>query len=283
MSTVEIRACMRRVIDESGSPGPCVAPSELADYLQNGCDPDRRESIQAHLIACDECREALRDLASFSAAAESPAATDPNVERKWKEFRKGIRSEERKRGWRHLWLTGFQPAFSAACAVAAFLSLGWGFLLQQKFSALQVAYGTLARQQSDALGMARRFESEVAVLRAPQVNLPVFDALPAGSAERSGGERQPNVFTLPASGRFALLLSGAAGQADAEYSIAIRNERGDQVFSSRGLKPDYQGNLVLTFDRGFLQAGRYGLEVGERTQNGFAAVATYAIRLTAQR
>jgi hypothetical protein len=270
---------MRRVIDESGSPGPCVTPSELTDYLQNGCEPDRRELIQAHLIACDECREALRDLASF-AAAESPSAPQQDVERKWKEFRKRIHSEERKRDWR--WLTSFQPVFSTACAVAAFLSLGWGLLLQQKFSGLQVAYSTLARQQSETMGLARRFESEVAALRAPQVNLPVFDAPPAGSAERSGGERQPNVFTLPASGRFALLLSGAARQANAEYSIAIRNERGDQVFSSQGLKPDYQGNLVITFDRGFLQAGRYSVEAGERTQKGFATVATYAIRLTLQ-
>ena len=280
MSTEEIRACMRTVIDEGGAPGPCVTPSELTDYLQNGCDPDRRESIQAHLVACEECREALRDLASFTAAESSSAAPDPDVEREWNKFRKRLRSEEPKHRW--LWLTRFQPVFSAACAAAACLTLGWGLLIQQRFSGLQMAYSTLARQQAETLGMARRYESEIAVLRAPQVNLPVFDALPAGSAVRSGGEQQSNVFTLPSSGRFALLLSGAAMQPDAEYSVAIRNERGDQIFSSQGLKPDYQGNLVITFDREFLPAGRYGVEVGERRRQGITAAATYSILLMAQ-
>jgi hypothetical protein len=154
-------------------------------------------------------------------------------------------------------------------------------VVQQRFSQLQQGYSAAVRHQSEAAESARRAQSELALSRAPQVNLPVFDALPGGSMDRSAGGQASNTFGLPASGRFALVLSGAAQRRYAEYRMEIRNERQELAFSTAGLKPDSQGNLVITFDRGFLPAGHYALEIAE--QNHGAPVARYVIRLADQR
>ena len=282
MTTEEIRAYMRQATDESGSSTSCATPSELTDYFRDACAPDIRETIQVHLMGCAECREALLNLAGFAAAAEEPSpVSDPGVERKWRQLRKRLRAEERNQR-RPAWLAGLWPVCTGACAIAASLAITWGLFVQQRFSNLQLQYSSVVRQQAEAAELARSAQSALALSRAPQVNLPVFDALPSGSTERAG-EQGTNTFALPASGRFALVLSGAAQRHDAAYRIEIRNERRELAFSAPGLKPDNQGNLVITFDRGFLPAGRYALEVAEQTENRLAPVARYSIRLIDQR
>ena len=287
MDREEFRTYMKAVVDESSFPRPCTTASELTDYLMNACDPGAREAIQAHLVVCDECTSALLEIASFVDAASQPepSSPDPGVERKWKELQQRLRAEQKPERRLTAWWPRVRllPSFAAACIVLAAGAVTWALLLQQKISTMELAYRRLSDQHTQNGKSRQLLEAEVAQLRAPQFNLPVFDVLPADSVDRSGTARQPAVFTLPPAGRFALVLSGSARQPDTEYSIGIFNERGDIVLSDRNLKADNLGNLLMTFDRAFLPAGRYRLEVGEKAGSGFQSVARYEIQFVHQR
>ena len=278
---------MKEAMDESNAPTSCASISELTGYLRNECDPRTRESIQAHLVGCDECKSTLLDIAGFVAAAAepSPATTDLIVERKWNEFQKRLRPQQKPQRWWPAWLasSGPMPAIAAVCLVITPTAVIWALLLQSKLSSVEVAYRRLSDQHDQANRSQQRVEAEIAHLRAPQLNLPVFDVLPSGSGYRSGAASHSDTFALPATGRFALVLSGASGHVSAEYSIVISNEAGVPVFSGQGLQLDNQGNLLMTIDRNFLPRGRYRLQVGEKTGSNIRPVANYDIRLVDQR
>ena len=148
---------------------------------------------------------------------------------------------------------------------------------------MEAAYRNLSDRYSQQDRAGRRVEAEIAGLRAPQLNLPVFDVLPSGYAERSGAAHGANTFVLPEAGRFALVLSGAARRISADYAIVFFDEHTRTVYSGEGLKPDQQGNLLMTIDRTFLPAGRYRVEIGEKAGAASRPVATYFIRLVDQR
>ena len=280
----DIRDYMKAAIEEGSAPRSCPSAEELAAHLRNEGDADSRESIQEHLVGCHECGSALLELSGFVAAGAQPAppARDPILERKWQELQRRLHSEQRPtRSWT-AWLSGFRLAvvFSAACLIA---SVTWALVLQSKLSTVEIAYRRLSDQQSQNDAARQRSEAQIAELRAPQLNLPVFDVLPAGLANRSEAGQPANTFALPAAGRFAFVLSGAARRASAEYSITISHELGGDVYSGEGLKPDNQGNLLMTLDRSFLPAGAYRLIVGQKAGSGFQSIAAYLIRLVDQR
>ena len=281
----DFRDYMQAATEETSDPGSCPSIDQLTAYLRSACDGDSRESIQEHLVSCDECQSAVLDLAGLDAAAAQPRPDTPeaNVERKWKELKQRLRSEQRLAPWWKTWLPGSWPAlaFSAACLVAVATAVTWAVFLQSRLSTIEVAYHDLSSySQNDKT--RQRLETELAELRAPQLNLPVFDVLRSGTVDRSGTAQHENTFTLPATGRFALVLNGAVRRPSAEYSIAISHERGD-VYYGQGLKPDNQGNLLMTLDKSFLPAGRYRLNVGEKSGSGFQPVCTYFIRFVDQR
>lgn len=284
MTREDTRIYMREFADQEGWPASCASTPELVDYLRGIDKPASRESIQFHLLTCVECTETLLQLADFTAALEQQPTSVPRAtQERWRELRRLIRSSEKPRRWWSGSFSGFfRPAFSAACALCAVVAFSWGVVVQQKLSLLQNQYGNLLRQQTDITVKALRVQSELALARAPQVNLPVFDVLPGGDTVRSLDSRQTNVFALPAAGRFALVLGGAAQQREAEYLIEVSDAGRKVVFSSPGLRPDSQGNLVVTFERGFLRAGPYSVGVLERSDENWTPVARYAIRLTDQ-
>lgn len=287
MSTEEIRAYMKEIIERSGFPPSCATPSELADYIGNACDAATKESIQAHLVGCPECRSTLLELAAFVALtseSQTPASRNREVERHWKKLRTRLRVEELPRwsfgriGWR----------LSAVSAVCAGIAISWGVFLQYKLHTLEIAHQRVLQQEIRAVKDQKSMEAQIAAMRAPQLNLPVFDVMPVDSMDRSGAARRPRVLMLPSAGRFALVLSEGARESARAYSVTILDEQSKTVFAGEGLKLDNQGNLLITFDRDFLPPGRYRINVKESRPARVGSpdsriVASYAIRIVDQR
>lgn len=138
------------------------------------------------------------------------------------------------------------------------------------------------RGQLEAL--RQRHESELAELRRPQLNAPLYDVLPQEMTVRSAAGREVTRIELPPGKRsFTLILNGEGLPPYPRYDIEIRRRGGKTVWRGRGLRQEGGGNFVLTLDRSFLGEGRYTLRLLGRSAEGTQAVAEYDISVGAGR
>lgn len=132
------------------------------------------------------------------------------------------------------------------------------------------------------LGAAeRRHQTELAELRRPQLNAPLYDVLPQEMTVRSAeGEEVTRIVLSPRERSFTLILNGGGLPPYPKYDMEIRGRGGKSVWRGTGLRQDGGGNFVLTLDRGFLRDGRYSLKLFGRSAEGTKAVAEYNIHVT---
>lgn len=133
----------------------------------------------------------------------------------------------------------------------------------------------------ERLGAAeRRRETELAELKRPQLNAPIYDVLPREMTVRSaeGGEIT-RVVLSPGERSFTLILNGGGLPSYPKYDVEIRGQGGRRVWRGTGLRQEGGGNFVLTLDRGFLKEGRYSLKLFGRSAEGTKALAEYDIHV----
>lgn len=135
------------------------------------------------------------------------------------------------------------------------------------------------REQLEALRQRR--EAELAELRRPQLNAPLYDILPQEMTVRSGAGREVTRIELPPGKRsFTLILSGGGLPPYPKYDIEIRGRGGKRVWRGMGLRREDGGNFVLTLDRSFLREGQYSLKLFGRSSEGTKEVAEYNISVS---
>lgn len=132
------------------------------------------------------------------------------------------------------------------------------------------------REQLGALRQSR--ETELAELRRPRLNAPLYDVLPREMTVRSAADEEVTRVELPPGQRsFTLILNGGGVPPYPSYDIEISARGGRKVWRGSGLRPEGNGNFVLSLDRSFLRDGRYSLKLFGRSPEGSKAAAEYSI------
>jgi hypothetical protein len=109
-----------------------------------------------------------------------------------------------------------------------------------------------------------RLESQLAELREPQPNIPVYDLLSREFFIRSGSASVANRVAVPHTARSFNLVLNAEGQPKyPSYTIEIMDREGRLRWRAARLRPDRHGNFTLTLNRAFMSAGEQRL-YGER-------------------
>jgi hypothetical protein len=112
----------------------------------------------------------------------------------------------------------------------------------------------------------QHYESQLAQLRQPQLNIPIYDIFSQESIRRSGDQSEVNRVAIPQTTKyFTLILNGEGQLTYPDYVIEIMDRKGQLVWRGEGLRRDSHGNVVMTLDKTFLGEGQYRLQLyGQR-------------------
>ncbi|MCI0491107.1 MAG: hypothetical protein L0229_31345 [Blastocatellia bacterium] len=121
-------------------------------------------------------------------------------------------------------------------------------------------------------------QTEIARLREPEVNAPIFDIFSREFIRRSGSEEGMNrIKVSPAAQSIVLILSGE-GQTDATgYLIELVDRSGRRLWRSAKLKRDGQGNFVIRLNRELLGKGEYRLKLYGQEKDGSKMLSEYPV------
>jgi hypothetical protein len=239
---------------------PPAALTDLAwDRPAAGVDAD---VVKRHLDRCRDCSEELelaRESRRLEAAPDAPRTRAAPGAARW---------------WR-------APALAAGLA-AAFVAGLWSGRVGEgtgpaRDPRTEVLAGRIAEQEREIrrLGEAAAgLEAQMTGLRAPQLNLPVFELLPAGLTRRSA-QPAANEVVVPEGAAFVALLLNAEAAPEQPAAIEIRNAGGDIVWSGQGLRPSPLGGYTLAVPASLLPPGDYTLAV----RAGTGPPQTYAVRV----
>jgi hypothetical protein len=134
------------------------------------------------------------------------------------------------------------------------------------------------RLQKQVNVLQQNYESQLAQLRQPAVNAPIYDILPRGSIARAGGRSEMNRIKVPPTTRnFVVILYRDSGQDYPDYALEIVDQKGQVRWRGEGLKPNRDGNFVMTLDRTFLGEGRYHLKLYGQASGRSRMIAEYII------
>jgi hypothetical protein len=304
MTKEEFRQYMKAVGEEfENNPGRHLSEDELIEYQRGRLEETEREKVQAHLVQCDVCLEAFKDVNDFFDPTREgeEAISEREIDQEWKAFWQRVQAEEeapaRAPGLRR---AGFWFGPRATFALAASVVLAIGFTV---FWALQLRQETqqLARQlqteqtrlkeleqenhrlQEQASAIEQNYESQLAQLRQPQLNLSLYDIYSRESIQRSGEGSEVNPVKVPPTARsFSLILNGEGQPEYPDYVIEIVDQKKQVRWRGAGLRRDIQGNFTMMLDRTFLSPGEYRLKLYGQKGGRSRGIAEYIILLSSQ-
>ncbi|MEW6735497.1 MAG: hypothetical protein AB1489_29670 [Acidobacteriota bacterium] len=133
--------------------------------------------------------------------------------------------------------------------------------------------------QEQATAIKQNYETELAQLRQPQINIPIFDLLPQDAAVRSNGEEDLKQIELSPSNRgFMLILNGSGLPKYPQYNAEIVDSKGQRAWQTTGLQQQEDNNFYIKLDRTFLASGKYQIKL----YGGGKAIASYLINIKSQ-
>jgi hypothetical protein len=283
---------MRAMSAGDGPSGPHPSEEALIAYQQGRLDEAQRETMQSHLVECDTCLAAMKNVLDFFEPlrdGESPIAT-AEISREWQVFTQRMKTEKAAaefttevkphKGW-------LNPRLIFAVAASLILGIGltaaWALRLrqerQQLVAQLQTQQTTWLNQQKQLQEENRRLQEQAGNLqqllesqqaqlkqmnqvRQPDLNVSVYDVMSREFTQRSGDTREvTRVRMSPISKGFTLVLNGHDQPNYPSYVLKIVNQRGQQMWRSDGLRRDEEGNFCVGLDRSFLPPGKYHLFV----------------------
>jgi hypothetical protein len=292
----------------------CQQAEERLPWLLNGTlDREEAEAVQAHVSRCALCREALdetrRAAAVFGAHLPTSALVDLAWERPVSGLEAGLARRhvescptcaeelDLARESRRLEeaparaappAASPRPGYARYLALAASLAAAFTVGLWQGRArpdggppptgsappALSARVSELEQETRRLRDAAASLEAQLGSLRAPQLNLPVFELLPAGLTRRSAGP-EANELVIPRGAAFVALLLNVERLPAEPATIEVRNARGDVVWTGEGLRPGPLGGYTLAVPATLLPPGDYVLAV----RAGGGAPTTYRARV----
>jgi hypothetical protein len=287
------------------NPGRHLGEEELIAYQQGRLDADEREKSQSHLVRCSVCRDAFRDLTDFFEPAREgeEVISEAEIRREWKALRRRIWPEEKPADRASgLGLAGLlrwpRTAFALAAALVLAITMtgAWALWLRQEKQQLarqlqteQSAWAERLKQLEqenrglqEQVGAAKQnYEAQLAELRRPLLNAPIYDVYSQQSIQRSGGDSKGNPVKVPQKARrFTLILNGEGQSQYPDYVIEIIDPKGQSVLKEGGLIRDSLGNFSIELDRASMSAGKYRLKLYGQTDKRSQEMAEYVVWLT---
>jgi anti-sigma factor RsiW len=291
----------------------CQQVGERLPWLLNGTLPaDEAEAVRAHLATCGACREDLAEARRAAAVygAHLPVAAlvdlawgapvaglDPGLVQRHLEAcptcaeevelaRESRRVEQEPA--RVLRAAAPPRRYDRYLALAASVAVAFatGFWSGQSRpdsspppadppnAGLSARVSELEAEAGRLRETAAGLEGQLAGLRAPQLNLPVFELLQAGITRRSAGPAA-NEVVVPRGAAFVAFLLNAERLPEAPAAIEIKDAGGKPVWSGQGLRPNPLGGYTLAVPAALLPPGDYALTV----RAGRGAPATYPVRV----
>lgn len=274
---------------------------ELMAYHRGQLEAIDADAVQSHLVQCDRCLMAFKDVADFFddvREGEEPVG-ERLIRREWRAFQRRLREEEAAVFRRSAW---FPPRALFALAASALVAVGlvtlWALHLRQERQQLaqqlhieQTRRLELEREhrrlqeRADAVerGYASRvteLESQLARLREPQLNIPVYDVFSREALLRSGQTNPVNGVTVsPGARSFTLVLNGEGLPEYPSYAIEMVDRQGVVRWRAVGWQRDRRGNFTLTLDRAFLSPGTYRLTLYGQQRKRLHRIAEYLVAL----
>lgn len=292
----ELRRYMTAVSEEEDTLRRHLRDDELIEYQQGRLDDREREAVRSHLVHCDECLAAYKNVSDFFEPAREgeEAVSDRDVASEWHTFWQRVRAEDavaarvpvRKRAG--FWLSP-RAAFALAASVLVVVGLTGAGALKWRQEQQQVARQwhieqervreleqETRRLQEQASTLQQTYESQLAELRQPQLNPPSYDVMPQDFIQRSGEAVQP-VRIPPTAKTFRLILIGEGQPRYPDYAVEIISPDGQPVWRGDGLKRDGNGDFVMMLQRAFLPPGAYRLKVYGQRGGRSRAIGAYVI------
>lgn len=217
-----------------------------------------RDVLERHIRWCDSCREEL-GLVRESRASQPPMDVMPPS---------AVASRPAVRV--PAWMYG---AVAASLTLAATFG-AWALWnsrntssLEQRVAALEEQNRTIASEnqrlqgvQSQQSGDVTQLKDQLARFERPQLNAVVVDLFPETLIVRSDREKV-NTLRIPADASVTLILTSQSADRFAAYDVSIVDAQQRAVWTGRGLKRGPAGDYTIALPAGFLQAGRYRIEV----------------------
>ena len=283
---------------------------QLIKYFDGKLPEAGNETVQAHLVDCDNCLEVFKDVRDFfETHREGDEVVAEGRFSAWTAFWKKIREEENSNIHHAVFVPRSRMNTSTAVAIAAMLlvvlALGIWVIRQRRQEKNLAEHLERARQQNAELQAnqenltARTKELEQQILqlqerarvdesgtpqsagaRKPELNPPIYDLYARNFTQRSGSQSEINQIKLPASANsIILILNGEGLVPSPNYGVEIVNDPGKLIWRARGLRRGQLGNLTLTIDRSFLRPGTYRLKLYGQEGWSSKALAEYIMRI----
>lgn len=295
-SAEDLRRYMQALDDESsGTLEDHPGLAELIAYTQGSLEETATAEVRDHLRQCDACVATAEDARDFFEPGRQGevAASDIETAREWKALWQRVDADRRATAPRPGLLQGFSAralfALAASVVVAFGFTAFWAISLREEMAALRGSQETREAELKARLGqlegdnqklreLGQRFETQMAALANPQVNVPIYDVLPVDAGLRSGGASEAARVSVPQTAKHFILILNGAGQPDyQDYALEIVDRDNRAIWKGERLKRDAQGSFVITMERSFLRPGRYRLLLYGAKAGALTKIAEYTI------
>ena len=296
---VYMKAASRGLGDDSAVH---IGEEELIAYQQERLGGPERSRIQHHFMQCSSCFDKFKDVSDFfePARRDEESLSEAMIAREWESFSKNLPLVSPEIVERRLSFGRFFFAPRAVALAATFiiiLTTSWAIWLfnersqltrqlesQRSSSAEELRAldeenrrlrerdrlaneneSRLQQLEMDKQKVERRatdLELEIARMKQPELNSPIYDIYAQGSAQRSttGGARNSVAISRRAK-TVTLILNGSDQPEHPQYAIEMVDPKGRVNWRREGLKRDSFGNFVVTLNRASLSEGEVVLRI----------------------
>jgi hypothetical protein len=257
------------------------------------------------------------------ARREEESLSEATIAREWETFRRQILMQEQQSAVdvrRSKFRTPFfaPRALALAATLLIILTAGWGFWLANQRAQLarqleteqalwaekraeldrenrrlqeenkeagqnEVRLKQLEKDHQELQRQAALYESEIAALKQPELNSPIYDIYEQGSAQRSTSDEPDNSVVISRNSKaVTLILNGADQPEHGVYVIEMLNQNGRLRWRREGLRRDNLGNFVVTLNRASLGQGRVLLKIYGRSGKRSELIAQYSLSVRVQ-
>jgi hypothetical protein len=269
---------------------------QLNDYLGGRLEKTAHESIQAHLVECDDCLAAFRDVRDFfESRRDGEPIINEDIAQEWQSFWTRIQADDEKPEVlpeRRPSRFRLNPAWAFVLSAILLVAIGiWAIVvrrenrqLAEQLESLQQRTAQLEIEQQNLVARAKDLEQKNLNLeeralavepsrplppadrKRPELNAPVYELYSRAFVQRSGNEGEMNRIKVPPSARsMTLILNGEGISVYPSYGVEILDAKGQAVWRGSGLKQGSYGNFTITLDTAFLGKGAFRLKLNGPT------------------
>jgi len=278
----------RRDLEHAGAP----SAEELLAYRDGVLDGEERTRLEVRIAAFPDAARALEDLAAFPDVVPAPGVEPPSeeeIDRGWRSFRNELaalaakEAEDDELGDGAGYGAVLPPPAAALSPKAtspepqatnpAWLRLAAALALL----AIGATAGWWLRGGGDDLSI-----NTVVVELEPVGSLHERSFQPLGALEEGAWQATEPVEIPRDSRRVVLVLAQLDAGQYADYSLRMETDRGETLWSRRGLRRQGDGTFRVDLPGVDLPPGRYRLLLSGQASSGSQLVATYLLAVAGE-